>query len=429
MDIGYHSRLNALTAALTAQQPPRELPGSSRPVRPRQPLSVLQLPRPQKAPAKPGNCPFAVPAKTHTCPFATPDQANSHHLGQHRTSEQQQPSAQGSTQAWQTPAGQTLAAEAAPTAGVDLAAVEAELDSFADTFAIQPDEALLHAYASLLAEKVAEADDTAEAIAKPEATAKPDAATKAEANEQAEATAEPEAVAKPEVTAKFEADAVTAYQAEALPGILSSASSTTAAPVSFSADSVRNAAPSATSTAVTPALFRKGKNAGVEQSDDTASDENRGMDIHMCQSHKQALDSADGTDVHSQQHCTAKQTVPLQSRLSGQQETAKRWLSRSSQMLQNAHADAQLPGHVNDEDAFRAASKCCNSSFSSSTYAEHSRGDAMAGSTGLWQSSVQTWQDCWMWLGKRSVVWHVLTVICFGVQVMIAAYFGLVHQR
>ena len=49
-------------------------------------------------------------------------------------------------------------AESSSASGVDLKAVEAELDSFADTFAIHPDEALLHAYASLLAEKVAKAD-------------------------------------------------------------------------------------------------------------------------------------------------------------------------------------------------------------------------------------------------------------------------------
>ena len=47
----------------------------------------------------------------------------------------------------------------------------------------------------------------------------------------------------------------------------------------------------------------------------------------------------------------------------------------------------------------------------------------------VWGALLQHCCCCWKGLGRQSVTWHIMMVLVFGVQLAMAAYFGLVHQR
>lgn len=295
--------------------------------------------------------------------MAAPHQENSQAPSQQRISPQQT-SMPTASEANPTPTRQTHAVEEALTSGVDIAEIEAELDSFADTFAIQPDEALLHAYATLLADKVAEAgSDSAEDVNE-------------DCTQETQQAADPDkAGAQTKHISAADAQrgmcAVTACEAEAAdakPDGLAVGAST------WHADSM-------------PGIYS-------EAPDSAAADST-------------AADSA---------------TAQMTSR-----DAARNELPNTAGMA----TISPITGAATCEDAHGAQLKQQPSGPSPCESGDAGQASAARTNTAgaTWHRKLHTWRQCWVWVRGHSRIWHVLMGFCFGAQLIMAAYFGLVHQR
>lgn len=345
MNVKNSAKASNVSAAKEDRQPLSGLSCNTCPFRAAQPSCLHQ--------------PLAVPSAPATlgkCPFAAPIQESRQQQGLH------DPDIQGclqSTDQTTMPQLKPLTdAESASASAVDLKAVEAELDSFADTFAIHPDEALLHAYASLLAEKVAEAD------------------------------IDP-----------------------------SSGSSTTATKQVHSAADVTSS--SSQSEAVLPSqTFR------------ASSPEKRGTQTGMdmqrrpwsCDDHARTQRQTQGQTTQSQTLTHSQSQAPLASGKSQHGQLCN--TDNSNTLLQPACFAESCPAGA---DSFVAATTATAAACAGAS--EGLKAGAIVVPTGLWGSLLQGLQCCWEYMSKHSVAWHTIMVACFGIQLAMAAYFGLVHQR
>ena len=349
---GKHNISRAVTSAAAAsgRQPLSDLSCNICPFRPAQPSSLQQPSGLQRAPANTGKCPFAAPSQTkqYLAHQDTPE-----HQASALSTKNSLPASEHMLSTAEHAAGTTSSvAESASADGVDLAAVEAELDSFADTFAIHPDEALLHAYASLLADKVAEADSTSPC---PETyVAAPKALDASEASRPRESLG---------------------------CGQCTEATSALGSPAESGMQRQQSDCASGQGHSTGPSFTQ-------EQNKDTRSD----------------YQSKPQSDKAEKQHNPV--TTPAHEQSSGGSLP-----SSSTRSLRRAHT--QLPEHADD----------------SSGLAEGTTGQAMLVPAGCWQHLLKVWDNWWGLMGQQTYTWHVMMVACFGAQLLMAAYLGLVHQR
>ena len=241
--------------------------------------------------------------------------------------------------------------------GVDLAAMAAEMAAYEDTFATHPDEALLHAYATLLAEKVAEAG-----------------------------------------TAPFSSSGQAAESAQTLG---QSAATETGA--------LRNLAAACGSKEW---QLRAEADLGASS----------GPSWHVTKPTEQQFNAKADSD-----HAVILAELPaaVLSQLQSKREADRLGMSPSveaSPSVADQHDQQLLDGD------FHAYTEIQQEQEDNATRQKQTQA-ADAVHTSVWRALQQLCRCCWRGVGQQSVAWHIMMVVIFGVQLALAAYFGLVHQR
>ena len=402
------SRAVNSAAAASGRQPLSDLSRNICPFRPAQPPSLQQPSGLQSAPANTGKCPFAASSQTTQQHLAHQD--SSEHQASALSTKNSLPASEPLLSTAGHAAGTPgMVAESASAGGVDLAAVEAELDSFADTFAIHPDEALLHAYASLLADKVAEADSTSPSsdicIAAPKAVGASETSALLDAVGSDRCAAAKSALNSP-AYASLLADKVAEEESTS-----PSSETYVAAPKAVDASEAsryREAAGCGQCIEAMTALGSPAVSGMQKQQSDCASDRGHSTGPSFTQEQNKGTRSENQgkSQFISRQKQQNHVKMPAH-----EQSTGGSLPSSSKQSLRGA--ETQLPDYTDDTSGF----------------GEGATGQAMAVPAGCWDQLLLVWDSWWGWMGQHTYTWRALMVACFGAQLLMAAYFGLVHQR